>query len=167
MPSDFLDIDLSNSNFWEIETFVQQVASLTPDGKKLAIANFDIPLFARSRIMAARMSNPFAKPWWKLGCFLSQTIPAPFVFNESLKIQTWKVPLYSELNKTQAIFFPDPVSFIWRLSASVPTWHEEAEITIWRFTGDLPGLPIQQLLLMRSRQVQIENKINEILLRLP
>jgi|GEM_PF-6181395 len=166
MHSGFSDIDLANSNYWETESFSQQTSVLTPDGSHRVIADFDIPLFNRSRIMAARFFNPFGKPWWKLGCHLNQTIPAPFGPSESLIVASWRIPLYLASSKRQLIFFPDPVSSVWRLTASVPSWHTESQIIIWRFTGDLPNPPIKELLLLRGQQSEIELKIDEILSRL-
>jgi len=142
MSSFFNDIDLSNGDLWEVEHFEIVIAPLDPIYGRLAIADFDIPLFRRSRIMAARFFNPVARPWWKLGCFLNQSIAAPSSIDPSgsVNVTTWRIPLYHPVaNKNQLVFFPDSSPRVWRLTASIPHWHQQAQVTIWRYTGALPN----------------------------
>jgi len=148
MSSFLYDVDLSNSDLWETEHFEIVVAPLDPTYGRLAIADFDIPLYRRSRIMAARFFNPVARPWWKLGGFLNQSIPAPVDMDvtTSVDVQTWKIPLYNPItNKKQLVFFPDSAPRIWRLTASIPRWHQEIQVSIWRYTGELPPNFLQQV----------------------
>ncbi|MFB2977411.1 hypothetical protein [Microseira sp. BLCC-F43] len=163
MSSFFFDVNLSNGDLWELEYFEIQLAPINPDYGRLAIADFDIPLFQRSRIMAARFHNPVARPWWKLGCYLKQSIPAPTSFDVSgsVEVAKWRIPLYNRTTtREQVLFFPDSSPRVWRLTASIPHWHQEAHITVWRFIGELPPYFSQTINV-------IENKLEQILDRLP
>ncbi|MFB2980869.1 hypothetical protein [Microseira sp. BLCC-F43] len=156
MNSFLNDIDLTNSDLWEVEYFEIVLAELDLDYRQLAIADFEIPVFRRSRIMAARFHNPVARPWWKLGCYLKQSVAAPV----SIEVNRWKIPLYHHtINKEQLMFFPDSCPRVWRLTASIPHWHQEAHITVWRYIGDLPPSFLSTISV-------VENKVDQILQRL-
>ncbi|MFB2976839.1 hypothetical protein [Microseira sp. BLCC-F43] len=160
--SSFNDVDLSNSDFWEVEHFEIVLAQLHPEHGRLAIPDFDVPVFRRSRIMAARFHNPVAKPWWKLGCYLNQSIAAPAALDPSgaVQVASWRIPLYQHAtNKKQLVFFPALTPRTWKLTASVPRWHQQAHITVWRYTGELPP-PFWETISV------IDSKTNQILERL-
>lgn len=132
---DVFGAELNNSNFWEIEQFVIRQAQLGMVGTTQGyypIPDFTIPLFQRSRVMAAQFQNLNARPTWRLGCYLKQSIPAPFATDPTdfSDIISWRIPL-----RSLQIFFPSTCTNPWQLRASIPYWHEEARLTIYRFTG--------------------------------
>ena len=96
MNSFLNDIDLTNSDLWEVEYFEIVLAELHPT------YDFEIPIFRRSRIMAARFHNPVARPWWKLGCYLKQSIAAPVSIDVSgsVEVARWRIPLYQRTTKS-------------------------------------------------------------------
>ncbi|MFB2976451.1 hypothetical protein [Microseira sp. BLCC-F43] len=162
MSSFLNDIDLSNSDLCEVEYFEIVLADLHPTYGRLAIADLAIPIFRRRRIMAARFHNPVARPWWKLGCYLKQSIPAPVTIDSSgsIEVTRWRIPLYQRTtNREQLIFFPDSSPRVWRLTASIPRWHLEAHITVWRYIRELPPSFWQTINV-------VENKVDQILERL-
>lgn len=134
---DIYNAELTNSNFWEVEQFVIRQAQRTTirgEYSYYPIPDFTIPVFQRSRVMAAEVSNPAARLTWRLGCYLKQSIPAPFATDPSSysEVFSWRIPL-----RSLKIFFPSPSVNPWQLRASVPYWHEEVRITIYRFTGEV------------------------------
>jgi len=157
--SSFLDnIDLTNRDLWEVEYFEIVVADVHPTFGPLAIADFDIPIFRRSRIMAARFHNRVARPWWK-GCYLKQSVAAPasFDISGSVEVARLRIPLDQRTtNREQLLFFPDSCPRVWKLTASVPHWHQEAHITIWCYTGQLPPYFLHTI-------NTVENKVEQIL----
>lgn len=166
MHANITNVNLANGDLWEVEHFETQVGQLTSDNKRLAIPDFQIPIYRRSRIMAARFFNPVAKPYWKLGCYLKQSVAAPAALDPSgfVELAAWRVPLHlPNLTRNQRLFFPDPVATTWQLLASVPTWHQEAHITVWSYTGEISTPLIDQIETIRAQQVEINNKLNQLL----
>lgn len=152
---DIYDAELGNSDLWEVETFTFEQVQRTTVGRNPAyypIPDFVIPVYRRSRIMAVNFNNSLAKPHWKLGCYLKQSIAAPSAVEPDSfsDVYSWRVPLNSLL-----VFFPLPAVTVWQVRASVPYWHEEARLTIYRFTGaiDQP---------LASRLTQLELKLDDI-----
>lgn len=155
MLIDIYNSNLTNSDLWEVENFTIKEVQRTMIGNRegyYPIPDFTIPVFQRSRIMAANFNNILAKPHWRLGCYIKQSIPAPSGVEPDAfaDIASFRISLH-----TLQIFFPLPVVNAWQLRASVPEWHERAELTIYRFTGTIDA-PLAQ------RLTEIETKLNTL-----
>ena len=148
MSSGIVGADLTNSGYWELESFVLRSVSGAGENAFRPIGNVALPIFQRSRIMAATFENSVARPWWYRGCWLNQLVAVNAIGSSLANVASWHVPLVHPL-----IFMPDTAPLVWQLSVSVPYWHKEARITIYRFTGEI-DLPLS-------------TKLEEILARLP
>lgn len=165
--TDFKDIDLTNSNYWETEHFSIVNSPLSNNfGFHLPIPDFVIPVMHTRPIMAARCFNPVAPEHWRFGLWLSQSIAAPAQIDAGGKVTVanWRVPLYQPNGfKRQRIFFPDPTPIAWLLTASVPYWHKQIEIAVWSFNGPLPPRVSQQAAFLSSEMAILQNKIDQVL----
>ena len=135
--SGLVGVDLTNSDYWQAEIFeTRAVPGTGPDAFK-PIPDFELPIFQRSRVMAASFSNPLAAPHWRRGCFIKQCAGIGSIDAGSLAdIATWHCPLWHPI-----IFFPDPSALVWRLRCSVPYWHRQVSVAIYRYTGEI-DLPL-------------------------
>lgn len=153
MLIDIYNGDLTNSNLWEVEYFAIREVQRTTVGNNPAyypITDFVLPVYQRSRIMACNFNNPLAKPHWKRGCYIKQSIPAPGGVEPDafFDIASFLIPLHTGL-----VFFPLSVVSNWQLRASIPDWHEIAQVTIYRFIGAI-NAPLA------ARLTQIESQLN-------
>ena len=156
MSYDLALLDLTNSNYWEVESFMTKNA--TPGnipGSIYPIPEFEIPIFQRSRVMMASAYNADAPDRWYRGCYLKQVVGTAGSLSPSdySELQTVIVPTSNNSITRTKLFFPSPAPIVWKLIAAVPWWHEQISLTLWRYTGELPD-PI-------SVKLQtIENKID-------
>lgn len=156
MILDIYNASLTNSDLWEVESFVIRTAATAQVNGQTGfyqIDDFVIPIFERSRVMAASFDNSKAEPHWKRGCYLKQSIPSPGGVSPDafFDFRSFHIPL----NSSQ-IFFPLSVVGPWQLRAAIPRWHEEAQVTVYRFTGTVDAP-------LAARLTEIENKINSLI----
>ncbi|MFB2921185.1 MULTISPECIES: hypothetical protein [Aerosakkonema] len=137
-------LPLQNGDLWEGEFFGIKTKPISGD-TRIAIPDFEIPLSARSPIMAARCIAPSSKPSWRLGCYVNQQIPAPGIavgsdsidISSSVLVKRFRIPIYRSSDKKQTLMFMNPAPQIWRLTCSVPPWHDEIQLAVFRYTGEI------------------------------
>ncbi|GET44220.1 hypothetical protein [Microseira wollei] len=82
--------------------------------------------------MAAAWENSVARPYWYRGCCIRQSVAINAVGSDLATIASWHVPLFVPI-----VFVPDTAALQWRLTVSVPDWHKVAQITVYRFIGEI------------------------------
>lgn len=137
---DLAAVDLTNSNLWDVEQFTIKTAQPGPyPNSYVPIPEFEVPIFQGTRVMMATCYNPKALDRWWRGCYLKQVVGALAGAGTGMysEVQTFVIPVSTPNVTRQKVFFPSPAPITWKMICAVPSWHEQIELRVYRFTGIL------------------------------
>lgn len=146
-------LDLSNSNNW-VSVYQANFAAVPIQGVRnqfTPIPVIVIPNSFDSHTLAVGASSFQTKPTWHLGFWLSMNVQLPGIG----KAEAYNKSIPLGLN---IVRFPH-ISSTYTLRASIPRWHKEMSIEIWKYVGSEVDIR-DELIEIKSDLSRIETKID-------
>ncbi len=155
-------MDFGNNLNWDLVLRRRLVAAPAPESRRGFLPIPPITISVDRYILAIGARSPLAKPNWYLAAYaVPRLLFSPSSTSEYIAaVQTSEKRLIG-LNTLNLVQFTDFGLTPYLLEISIPPWHEEMNLEIWKYAGEESTKPVNQLIAdLKSDIERVELKLD-------